>query len=121
MAAPIGCPWGEKALGGYLCPDRKAWADYDACALIAGGAKPPGPILVDQGEADPFLAEQLKPELLAEACGQAGVDLTLRRQPGYDHSYFFIASLLGDQDRKRVVQGKRVTVRVEQGGSRYIK
>ena len=96
IAAPGRCPWGEKALGGYLGADRKAWADYDSCALIAGGAKPPGPILVDQGEADPFLAEQLKPELLEEACRKAGVDLNLRRQPGYDHSYFFIASFIGD-------------------------
>jgi S-formylglutathione hydrolase len=98
ICAPSQCPWGEKALGGYLGPDRAAWRDYDACALIADGARLPG-LLVDQGLADNFLAHQLKPELLEAACATAGIDLTLRRQPGYDHSYFFIASFIADHLR----------------------
>ena len=77
------CPWGDKALSGYLGPDRAAWAEYDTIALIAAG-KRNGPLLVDQGDLDNFLADQLKPELLMAACEQAGVDLTLRMQPGYD-------------------------------------
>lgn len=95
IVAPLQCPWGEKALSGYLGADRAAWRAYDACALIEDGARL-REILVDQGGADQFLAEQLKPELLAGACRAAGIDLTLRMQPGYDHSYYFIASLIGD-------------------------
>jgi len=95
IVAPLQCPWGEKALGGYLGPDRMAWRSYDACALIADGARV-AEILVDQGDADGFLAEQLKPELLAEACAAAGIDLTLRMQPGYDHSYAFISTFMAD-------------------------
>ena len=95
IVAPLQCPWGEKALGGYLGPDRMAWRSYDACALIADGARV-AEILVDQGDADGFLAEQLKPELLAEACAAAGIELTLRMQPGYDHSYNFISTFMGD-------------------------
>jgi len=95
IVAPLQCAWGEKALGGYLGPDRMAWRSYDACALIADGARV-AEILVDQGDADGFLAEQLKPELLAEACAAAGIELTLRMQPGYDHSYNFISTFMGD-------------------------
>lgn len=95
IVAPSQCPWGEKALGGYLGQDRAAWRLHDAVALIEDGARLPE-LLVDQGEADAFLAEQLKPELLAVACQHAGIDLTLRMQPGYDHSYYFISSFMAD-------------------------
>lgn len=95
IVAPLHCPWGEKALTGYLGPDRADWRAYDACALIADGARV-ADILVDQGEADGFLDEQLKPALLAEACAAAGIDLTLRMQPGYDHSYNFISTFMPD-------------------------
>jgi S-formylglutathione hydrolase len=95
IVSPLNCPWGEKALGGYLGPDRAAWRPYDACALIEDGARLPE-ILVDQGDADAFLADQLKPQLLAQACERAGIDLTLRMQPGYDHSYYFISTFMAD-------------------------
>ncbi len=95
IVAPLQCPWGEKALTGYLGTDRATWRAYDACALIADGARV-AEILVDQGEADGFLAEQLKPALLEEACTAAGIDLTLRMQPGYDHSYNFISTFMAD-------------------------
>ncbi|WP_188054100.1 S-formylglutathione hydrolase [Sphingosinithalassobacter sp. CS137] len=96
IASPLACPWGEKALGGYLgSADKAAWRRYDACALIADGARLPE-LLVDQGDADQFLVEQLKPELLEAACREAGIDLTLRMQPGYDHSYYFISTFLAD-------------------------
>lgn len=94
----LNCPWGHKALGGYLGADRAAWRAYDACALIEDGARVPA-ILVDQGLADGFLAEQLKPELLETVCAGTDIDLTVRRQPGYDHSYFFIASFIEDHLR----------------------
>jgi S-formylglutathione hydrolase len=95
IVSPLNCPWGKKALTGYLGPDRAAWRAYDACALIEDGARVPD-ILVDQGDVDQFLTEQLKPALLAQACRAAGIDLTLRMQPGYDHSYYFIASFIAD-------------------------
>jgi len=95
IVSPLHCPWGEKALGGYLGADRVAWRAYDACALIDDGARVPD-ILVDQGDADAFLADQLKPELLADACHRAGIDLTLRMQQGYDHSYYFISTFMAD-------------------------
>lgn len=95
IVAPLQCPWGEKALTGYLGTDRATWRAYDACALIADGARV-AEILVDQGEADGFLVEQLKPALLEEACTAAGIDLTLRMQPGYDHSYNFISTFMAD-------------------------
>ncbi|MBC7416092.1 MAG: S-formylglutathione hydrolase [Herminiimonas sp.] len=88
------CPWGEKALTGYLGADRSTWADYDATLLVAKlGWKGPS-ILIDQGGDDTFLASQLRPELLVAACAEAGVALNLRMQPGYDHSYFFIATFI---------------------------
>jgi S-formylglutathione hydrolase len=95
IVAPAQVPWGEKALSGYLGADRAAWHDYDACALIAAGARVPD-LLVDQGEADQFLAEQLRPELLRATCAAAGIPLTLRMQPGYDHSYYFVATFMPD-------------------------
>lgn len=94
ICSPMHCPWGEKALTGYLGPDRAAWRDYDACALIADRGWAGGTILVDQGSADGFLAEQLKPELLQKACAGAGVPLTLNLRAGYDHSYFFISTFM---------------------------
>ena len=95
IVSPLNCPWGEKALGGYLGPDRTAWLEYDACALIEDGARLPD-LLVDQGTADNFLDEQLKPHLLAEACDRAGIDATIRMQAGYDHSYYFISTFMAD-------------------------
>ncbi len=95
IVAPAQVPWGQKALGGYLGPDRAAWRRHDAVALIEDGARVPA-ILVDQGDADQFLAEQLRPDLLADACAAAGIDLTLRLQPGYDHSYNFISTFMAD-------------------------
>jgi len=98
IVSPINCPWGVKALTGYLGEDRATWRPYDACALIEDGARV-ADILVDQGEADSFLTGQLKPELLEAACAKAEIPLTLRRQPGYDHSYFFIATFIEDHLR----------------------
>jgi S-formylglutathione hydrolase len=98
IVAPGQVPWGEKALGGYLGPDRTAWRAHDAVALIDDGARV-DEILVDQGGADSFLEKELRPELLAEACGKAGIDLTLRMQPGYDHSYYFISTFMEDHLR----------------------
>ena len=95
IVAPSQVPWGEKALGGYLGSDRATWRQADAVALIEDGARVPD-LLVDQGDADQFLAEQLRPELLAEACEKAGIALTLRMQPGYDHSYNFISTFMAD-------------------------
>jgi S-formylglutathione hydrolase len=98
IVAPSQVPWGEKALTGYLGSDRATWRGYDAVALIEDGARVPE-LLVDQGEADNFLAEQLRPELLKAACGKAGIPLTLRMQPGYDHSYYFISTFMADHLR----------------------
>ena len=95
IVSPINCPWGEKALGGYLGPDRSRWREYDACALIEDGARLPD-LLVDQGEADGFLHEQLKTGLLVMAARKAGIPATIRMQPGYDHSYYFISSFMAD-------------------------
>jgi S-formylglutathione hydrolase len=96
IVAPSQSPWGTKALGGYLGPDRKTWQDNDATALIDGGAKVASEILIDQGTADDFLEQQLKPHLFTEACGKAGQTLRLRMQEGCDHSYYFIASFMKD-------------------------
>ncbi|WAJ26362.1 S-formylglutathione hydrolase [Antarcticirhabdus aurantiaca] len=98
IVAPGQVPWGEKALTGYLGADRAAWRRHDAVALIEDGARLPD-LLVDQGTADNFLDGQLKPELLEAACGAAGIPLTLRRQEGYDHSYYFISTFLADHLR----------------------
>jgi S-formylglutathione hydrolase len=106
IVSPLNCPWGDKALTNYLGEDRAAWRAYDACALIEDGARP-GELLVDQGEADTFLETQLKPELLEAVCARAGVKLTLRRQPGYDHSYFFISSFIEDHLRWHAERSSR--------------
>jgi S-formylglutathione hydrolase len=97
ISSPMRCAWGEKALGRYIGPDRADWRRYDATALLEDGARV-GELLVDQGEADPFL-DQLRPDLLEAACAAAGVPLTLRRHAGYDHSYYFIASFMEDHLR----------------------
>jgi S-formylglutathione hydrolase len=99
ISSPMRCPWGEKALGGYLGPDRAAWREYDATALLEERGWRGPPLLVDQGASDPFLQTQLKPELLEEACRRARVGLELRLQEGYDHSYFFIATFIDDHLR----------------------
>ena len=98
IVSPLNCPWGEKALGGYLGPDRAAWLEYDACALIAAGARLPD-LLVDQGGADNFLETQLKTHLLDAACAAAGQPATIRMQPGYDHSYYFISTFMAEHVR----------------------
>src|SRR5215470_7288570 len=98
IVAPSQVPWGNKALGGYLGDDRQAWRKHDAVALIEDGARF-SDLLVDYGDADGFLTEQLRPELLKTACEKAGIPLTLRRQPGYDHSYYFISTFMGDHLR----------------------
>ncbi|MDQ3124759.1 MAG: S-formylglutathione hydrolase [Pseudomonadota bacterium] len=98
IASPTRCPWGEKAFTAYLGPDRALWEAHDAARLIEGGVGEScyDDILIDQGAADPFLTEQLKPELLVAAGRAAGQTVTLRMQPGYDHSYFFMASFMAD-------------------------
>ena len=98
IVAPTQVPWGEKALGGYLGSDRASWRHHDAVALIEDGARVEA-LLVDQGEADNFLADQLKPELLEAACTAAGIPLELRLQPGYDHSYYFISTFVAEHLR----------------------
>jgi S-formylglutathione hydrolase len=95
ISSPMNCPWGEKALGNYLGSNKNTWADYDTCALLAR-AEEKLHILVDQGQDDNFLLNQLKPELLQAACNAAKHPLTLRLHAGYDHSYFFIASFIAD-------------------------
>ncbi|MFC4292499.1 S-formylglutathione hydrolase [Sphingorhabdus arenilitoris] len=98
IVSPINCPWGQKALSGYIGDDPVLWREYDACALIADGART-GALLVDQGTADNFLADQLKPELLTAACRDAGIDLTLNMRDGYDHSYYFISTFMAEHLR----------------------
>ena len=95
IVAPSQVPWGDKAFANYLGPDRMRWRQHDAVALIEDGARI-AELLVDVGEADPFLDKELKPELLQAACRNAGIPLTLRRQPGYDHSYYFISTFMAD-------------------------
>jgi S-formylglutathione hydrolase len=95
IVAPSQVPWGEKAFAAYLGDDHEAWKAWDATALVAD-ARERLPLLVDQGDGDEFLAAQLKPELLQAACKAAGHPLTLRLQPGYDHSYYFIGSFIGE-------------------------
>ena len=98
IVAPGQVPWGQKALAGYLGEDRDAWRKHDAVALIEDGAHVPE-LLVDVGDADPFIEKELRPELLERACMAAGIPLTLRIQPGYDHSYYFISTLMADHLR----------------------
>lgn len=98
IVAPGQVAWGEQALGGYLGDDRAAWRKHDAVALIEDGARVPE-LLVDQGAADQFLEQQLRPELLQAACDAAGIGLTLNMREGYDHSYYFISSFMTDHLR----------------------
>ena len=106
ICAPMQCPWGQKAFTGYLGDDRSRWAAHDASALMAAQATAPYPggILVDQGLADKFLADQLQPEALAAACTSVGQPLTLRRHADYDHGYYFIASVVDDHLRHHARQ-----------------
>jgi S-formylglutathione hydrolase len=98
IVAPSQVPWGQKALGGYLGDDVEAWKQYDAVALIESGARVPE-LLVDIGDADPFLDKELRPEMLEQACAKAGIPLALNRRPGYDHSYYFISTFMADHMR----------------------
>jgi S-formylglutathione hydrolase len=98
ISNPLHCPWGEKAFSRYLGEDRSRWREWDACALL-DEAKERLPILVDQGDRDDFLEVQLRPQALQAAASAAGHPLTLRLQPGYDHSYYFIASFIDDHLR----------------------
>ncbi len=95
IVSPLACPWGQKALAGYLGDSQGAWLAYDACALIEAGQRLPD-LLVDQGTADPFLETQLKTHLLVEACRAAGQEATIRMQDGYDHSYYFISTFMAE-------------------------
>lgn len=106
ISNPVDCPWGQKALGNYLGEDRQSWAQYDASALMKT-SESHLPALVDQGGADNFLVEQLKPEALQAAARQSGYPLELRMQDGYDHSYFFIASFIEDHLRFHAAHMKR--------------
>jgi S-formylglutathione hydrolase len=99
IVSPMRCPWGEKALGGYLGAERAAWRAYDATALVVDRGWRGPPILVDQGTSDGFVDSQLKPQLLEEACSAAQVPLDLRYREGYDHSYFFIATFIEEHLR----------------------
>ena len=99
ICSPMRCPWGEKALSGYLGSDKRAWRSYDATALIEDRGWSGPPIEIDQGTKDPFLEKELKPELLSEACKRRSIPLELRMREGYDHSYFFIASFIEDHLR----------------------
>lgn len=100
IAAPSQCAWGKKAFEGYLGEDKSAWAAYDATELVKQQSETVGSILIDQGEGDQFLADgQLLPEVFEAACKQVGQPLTLRLQPGYDHSYYFISTFMGDHIR----------------------
>ena len=98
IVAPSQVPWGQKALGGYLGEDRAAWARHDAVALIGGGSRVKE-LLVDVGDSDTFIEKELRPELLEQACAEAGIPLTLRIQRGYDHSYYFISTFMADHLR----------------------
>ena len=98
IVTPSQVPWGEKALSNYLGPDRAHWRAHDAVALIEDGARL-DELLIDIGEADPFLEKELRPQLLELACKEAGIPLTLRRRPGYDHSYYFISTFMADHVR----------------------
>jgi S-formylglutathione hydrolase len=101
ISAPMQCPWGQKAFTGYLGGDRERWRQYDACELLRALPTVSGrpPLLVDQGLADQFLEQQLMPERLEQACKDTGYPLTLRRQPGYDHGYYFISTFIEDHLR----------------------
>jgi S-formylglutathione hydrolase len=107
IAAPMQCAWGKKAFGNYLGNDQQTWRDYDASELVAKRAFA-GPILIDQGEGDQFLADQqLLPEKFKAAAAKSGQALTLRMQPGYDHGYYFIQTFMGDHLRHHAAQLKK--------------
>ncbi len=95
IVSPLNCPWGDKALRAYIGEDKKLWRQYDACALIEDGAHADA-LFIDQGLDDSFLSEQLKPELIEQACANTDIDLQLRRHAGYDHSYYFISTFMAD-------------------------
>jgi S-formylglutathione hydrolase len=100
ISSPMNCPWGHKALGNYLGPDRATWVNYDATELARTvGQRPANPILVDQGLADQFLPQELNPDLLEQACRDNKIALKLRRHAGYDHGYYFIATFMEDHLR----------------------
>ena len=99
ICAPVQVPWGRKAFGGYLGPDEAAWGEWDASQLVRRLASPLPPLLVDQGTRDKFLAEQLRPEALREACAAVGQPLALRLHEGYDHSYYFVSTHVADHLR----------------------
>jgi S-formylglutathione hydrolase len=103
IAAPMQCPWGQKAFGNYLGADRESWRAYDATELVAHRAYP-GTILIDQGTDDKWLAEQLLPEKFALAAKSSGQALKLRMQPGYDHGYYFIQTFIADHLRHHAAQ-----------------
>jgi len=103
IAAPMNCPWGQKAFGGYLGSDRSSWEQYDASVLVSR-RRDGRSILIDQGAADKFLTEQLNPELFADACSKSGTHLTLRMHPGYDHGYYFISTFIEDHLRHHAAQ-----------------
>jgi S-formylglutathione hydrolase len=107
IVAPSQVPWGQKALAGYLGDDRGAWRKHDAVALIEDGARL-AELLVDVGDSDTFIEKELRPQLLRQACAEAGIPLTLRIQPGYDHSYYFISTFMADHLRwhaERLLKG----------------
>jgi S-formylglutathione hydrolase len=103
IAAPSQSPWGQKAFSNYLGADKQAWRDYDASELVARKAYP-GPILIDQGSADQYLAAELLPEKFAAAAAKSGQQLNLRMQPGYDHGYYFIQTFMADHLRHHAEQ-----------------
>jgi len=106
ICAPSHCPWGQKAFTGFLGAEESSWAAHDASAMMSNYkvAPYPGGILIDQGLADKFLAEQLQPQLFEAACASAGQPLSLRRHAGYDHGYYFIASFMADHLRHHAQQ-----------------
>ena len=108
IAAPTRCPWGRKAFAGYLGPHESSWTAHDASLLMETSSRAPYPggILVDQGLADKFLAEQLHPHLFEAACAKAGQPLTLRRHGGYDHGYYFVQTFMGDHIAHHAAQLK---------------
>jgi S-formylglutathione hydrolase len=106
IAAPMQCPWGRKAFSNYLGADTASWRDYDASCLVARQAFP-GTILIDQGTADKFLAEQLLPEKFSAAAASSGQSLNLRLQPGFDHGYYFIQTFIADHLRHHAAELKK--------------
>jgi S-formylglutathione hydrolase len=111
IAAPVRCPWGQKAFSGYLGPDKETWLQHDASALMSVHDEAPFPngILIDQGLADKFLEEQLYPGVFEDACRAAGQPLELRRHAGYDHGYYFISSFIADHVKFHSRQLKEIT------------